>query len=428
MNLQSFNHNLNMINFKKTVLDNGLKVIVHEDKSTPMAVVNLLYDVGSKDENPERTGSAHLLEHLMFGGSVNIPSFDKEVQKAGGENNAFTSNDLTNYYIQLPSANLETGLWLESDRMLELSFSKKGFDIQKNVVIEEYKQRYLNQPYGDTWLLLRPMTYKTHPYKWPAIGSDISHIENITLDEIQQFFYEHYCPSNAILSITGNVNADKSFNLAEKWFGTIAKRKKRSRQLPVEPTQTEARRMEVSRNVPYDDITMAFHTCSRRSMEYYTTDLVSDLLAGGKSSRLYRHLVMEKKLFSNINAYLTGDSDPGLFIINGRLIDKIDMDRAYNEILEEIAEFILKPPERQELDKVKNKLEATRHYTHTNILHKAIDLAFYELLEDAGSINEEIRRYKKISCRQIQETAKSLFDPSNSSTLLYYSNKKTSHS
>ncbi len=413
-----------MISFSRTLLENGLKVIVHEDDSTPMAVVNILYDVGSSDEHPERTGSAHLLEHLMFGGSANIRAYDREVQKAAGENNAFTSNDITNYYIQLPAANLETGLWLESDRMQDLHFTQKGFDIQKNVVIEEFKQHYLNQPYGDMWMLLRPLAYKIHPYKWPTIGRDLAHIENITLDEIKEFYYEHYCPSNAILCISGNVKADHCFTLAEEWFGPIEKRKKTSRELPQEPRQRRSRKMNVSRDVPSDEIVLAYNMCGRKSPLYYTIDLISDLLAGGKSSRLFRHLVMEKKIFSSINAWITGDRDPGLFIIRGKPANNIGIEHAHEVILGEIGDFTRHPPSGKELLKVKNKLEATRQFAHANILQKAMDLAYHELLGDAGVINDEIGKYREISTTDIRETSGSLFDPGNSSTLYYCSNHK----
>lgn len=397
---------------------------MHRDDSTPMAVICMLFDAGSRDEDPERTGLAHLFEHLMFGGSVNIPSYDREVQKAGGENNAFTNNDVTGYYINLPSANLETGFWLESDRMLGLRLTQKRLDIQKNVVIEEYKQRYLNQPYGDIWLLLRPLAYKTHPYRWPAIGSDISHIEKISLEEAENFFNQHYCPSNAILSIAGNVDEDRSFKLVEKWFGSVEKRGNSSRDLPAEPPQDEARQMKVIRDVPYDEIIMAFHMCSRNSPAYYASDLISDLLAGGRSSRLYRRFVMDKRLFSNINAYITGDADPGLFIIRARLIKGIEMKRAYDEILGEINLLVNRPPGKHELTRVKNKLEATRQYSHTEILNKACDLAYYELLGDAGDLNSEIMKYRSISPQEIQETAKSIFNITNSSVIFYYSRPK----
>jgi zinc protease len=410
-----------MIGFERKTLENGLRVIIHEDDSTPMAVVNLLYDVGSSDEDPERTGSAHLLEHLMFGGSANIPSYDREVQRAGGENNAFTSNDITNYYLHLPAANVETGLWLESDRMLGLRFTQKGFDIQKNVVIEEFKQRYLNQPYGDIWMLLRPLAYKVHPYKWPTIGMDISHIEKITLEEIKRFYDEYYCPSNAILCITGNVKAGHCFGLAEKWFGPIEKREKTSRRLPAEPPRSRPRKTDVSRDVPAHEIVMAYNMCGRDTPLYYVHDLISDLLAGGKSSRLYRHLVMEKKLLTGVNAYITGDRDPGLFIVRGRPADGISIERAHSEILAGIDELTHRPPSGEELDKVKNKLEATRQYMHSDILHKAIDLSYQELLGDAEGINNEIALYRKITPGDILEAAASLFEPANSSTLFYRS-------
>jgi zinc protease len=414
-----------MIDFSRMRLDNGLRVIIHRDTSTPMAAVNLLYDAGSGDESPERTGLAHLLEHLMFGGSQNIPSYDKIVQKAGGENNAFTNNDITNYYIQLPAVNLETALWLESDRMLGLRLTEKGLAVQKSVVIEEFKQRYLNQPYGDIWLLLRPIAYKVHPYRWPTIGSEIAHIENTTLDEVENFFHEHYCPSNAVLTITGNVDEKNCMDQVRKWFGNIEKRKHSSRNLPREPEQEEARKLEVTRTVPYHDISIAFHMGSRMSADYYPADIISDLLSGGKSARLYRHLVMEKKIFSSINAYITGERDPGLFIIRGRIMKGIEMEHAREAINNEINDFISSPPGITELDKVKNKIEATRQYSHTDILHKAMDLSYYEILGGAEILNQELEKYRNITPGQVKETASKIFDADNSSTLLYYSNLKT---
>jgi zinc protease len=412
-----------MIGFERRTLDNGLRVIIHEDDSTPMAVVNVLYDVGSSDEDPERTGAAHLLEHLMFGGSVNVPSYDRVVQEAGGENNAFTSNDITNYYLHLPAAGLETGLWLESDRMLDLRFSQKGLDIQKHVVIEEFKQRYLNQPYGDIWMLLRPLAYRIHPYKWPTIGMDISHIEKITLDEIRQFYYEHYCPSNAILCITGNVKPDQCFGMVDKWFGPLVQRKKTRRQLPAEPPGSNPRHLDVSRDVPAHEIIMAYKMCERTSPLYHVHDLISDLLAGGKSSRLFRRLVMEKKLFLNVNAYITGDRDPGLFIVRGRPAEGTGIDRAREELLSEILDLAVNPPEVEELNKVKNKLEATRQYAHCDILHKAMDLAYQELLGDAAGVNSELALYRRIKPEDIRAAASSLFDPANSTTLFYRSSQ-----
>lgn len=412
-----------MIRYFKHTLTNGLRVVIHRDTSTPMAVINLLYDVGSKDEHPERTGISHLLEHLMFGGSVNIPSYDREIQRAAGENNAFTNNDITNYYLQVPSANIETGFWLESDRMLGLRFSKKTFDTQKQVVIEEFRQRYLNQPYGDIWLLLRPLAYEIHPYRWPTIGSNISHIENITLTGIRQYYSEHYCPSNAILSVAGNVNEKECVKMIEKWFGHIPPGKKSVRSLPAEPRRKKARKMVVSRDVPYHELVIACGMCGRNSAGYYAFDLISDLLAGGKSSLFYRNLIMESKKFSNIDAYITGDIDPGLFIIRGRVSGGIEPDDAHNALLELLKDFMSRPPEKYELNKVKNKLEATRQYAHTDNLHKAIDIAFHELLGDAGNINREIGNYRKVTPQTIQTRATKLFDPDNMSTLFYNSGK-----
>lgn len=414
-----------MIKFTRQTLDNGLRVIVHRDASTPMAVVNMLYDAGSRDEQESMTGLAHLLEHLMFGGSANIPSYDREVRKAGGENNAYTSNDITDYYVKLPAANLETGLWLESDRMLDLNLTQKGLDIQRNVVMEEFRQRYLNQPYGDMWMILRPLAYKKHPYRWPVIGKDISHIENITLEEVKTFYNEHYCPSNAILSITGNVEEDKCFSLARKWFESLGKRKKLGRRLPSEPIQRKASEMSVIRDVPYHEIIMVFRMCSRDDDCYYTADLMSDLLSGGRSSRLYRNLVMESKIFSSINAYITGDRDPGLFVVRGRLNGGVAIEEGHEHIKRELNTLIINPPGKRELDKVKNKYEATKQYAHSDILHKATDLAYYELLGDADLLNKEIGIYRKITSGQIEETARKILDMSNSSTLFYKSNQKS---
>jgi zinc protease len=412
-----------MIKYTRKTLDNGLKLIIHRDTSTPMAAINLLYDVGSRDENEAKTGSAHLLEHLLFGGTLNIPSYDKEVQKAGGENNAFTSNDITNYYIQLPAVNLETGFWLESDRMTGLQFTQKTFDIQKSVVIEEYKQRYLNQPYGDIWLLLRPLAYKKHPYKWPVIGTDISHIESMTLPDIEDFYNEHYCPSNAILTVAGNIKEDFCLELADKWFGNIARRKRKRRNLPVEPGQTKARIKEVNRNVPFHEIIIAYHMSSRGTRDYYSADLISDILAGGKSSRFYKELVKEKRVFSNLDAYITGDRDPGLFIVKGRLDEMTEMKKAHKEILRMLDIMSDTLPDNRELDKVKNRLEATKQYTHTSILHKAIDLSYQELMGDAGNLNKETEIYRNIKREEIREAARSILNPINSSTLFYYSTK-----
>lgn len=413
-----------MINLEKFVLDNGLKVIIHQDKSTPLVALNLLYNVGARDEHPEKTGFAHLFEHLMFGGSINIPDYDKPLQNAGGENNAFTNNDITNYYLTIPKENIETGFWLESDRMLCLDFSQKNLDIQRQVVIEEYKQRYLNQPYGDVWLLMRPLTYKVHPYQWPTIGKDIAHIEEAILEDVKNFFLNHYAPNNAILVAAGNITIKEVEKLTLDWFSGIKKRKIPARDLPVEPKQDTERRKTVYRDVPFDAIYKAFHMCGRSDTDFYVTDLISDLLSNGKSSRLYQHLVQEKRLFSELNAYLTGEIDPGLFVLAGKLIKGVEIEQAEEEIIKELGNIKNDPIPERELDKVKNKIESTLVFEETNILNKAMSLAFHELLGDARNINREVNKYKAVKQTDIMEIATNLFVPENCSTLYYKAEKR----
>jgi zinc protease len=412
-----------MIKFDRFTLDNGLKVLVHEDRSTPLVALNLLYEVGSRDEDPTMTGLAHLFEHLMFGGSVNIPEFDTPLQLVGGENNAFTSNDITNYYITVPSANIETAFWLESDRMLELDFSQKNLDTQKNVVIEEFNQRYLNQPYGDAILKIRPMAYKVHPYRWPTIGMDISHIEKTNIDQIKAFFYSHYAPNNAVLTLTGNISSDKALMLAEKWFGPIEKRTIRKRSLPSEPPQNEARSLTISKDVPSDALYKVWHVCDRKSPDFYTLDLITDLLAGGESGRLYTKLVRERKLFSEINAYISSDIDPGLLIVNGKLMKGIDLNNAEEGVNEVIAGLLEKIGIAEEMEKVKNKFEASTVFQNTSILNKAINLAFCELLGNPDLINTEAESYRKVTMNMVFDSVSKYFSPENSSTLYYRSTK-----
>jgi predicted Zn-dependent peptidase len=412
-----------MVKFERIILGNGLKVLVHEDRSSPLVAMNILYNVGSRDEDPSMTGLAHLFEHLMFGGSVNIPEYDKPLQMAGGENNAYTSNDITNYYLTIPSENIETGFWLESDRMLELDFSQKNLDIQRNVVIEEFNQRYLNQPYGDTLLKLRPLAYKVHPYRWPTIGMNITHIENAGLDEIKKFFFSHYAPNNAILSITGNIDPEKAFRLTDKWFGQIDKRKIKNRNLPVEPLQLEERILTIEKDVPADAIYKAWHTGPRSSPDFYSLDLITDLLAGGESGRLYTKLVRDLKLFSEINAYLTADIDPGLIIIQGKLMKGIDIQLADKAILDVITDLENSTGIKKEMEKVKNKFESSTVFSNTSILNKAVNLSFYELLGDPGLINREIDLYQGVNVERVIETIKKHFTPSNCSTLYYKSNR-----
>ncbi len=410
-----------MIEFDKFTLNNGLRVLVHKDSSSPIVAMNILYDVGARDEDPERTGFAHLFEHLMFGGSKNIPVYDEPLQKVGGENNAFTNNDITNYYLTLPANNLETGFWLESDRMMALDFSQKSLDIQKNVVIEEYKQRYLNQPYGDVSLLLRPLSYKVHPYRWPTIGESIDHIKNATLNDVKSFFYSHYAPNNAILSISGNVETEQIYKLTEKWFGAIEKRDIAVRKLDKEPKQTGARELTEKRDVPSNAIYMAFHMCDRKSELYHATDLLSDILSNGLSSRLYQSLVKEKRLFSNINGYISGSIDPGQFIISGNLMNGISVDEAIKATNYQLEKLKLKEIPDEELVKVKNKLESSLVFSEISILNKAMNLGYYELLGNAQLANMEIDKYRKVTPGKMQTIAQELFDSQNSSTLYYLS-------
>ena len=413
-----------MIKFERFTLDNGLKVITHSDPSTNIVAFNLLYNVGSRDESPERTGFAHLFEHLMFEGSRHIPSFDNPLQMVGGDNNAFTNNDITNYYITLPKENLETAFWLESDRMFGLDFSKKKLDIQKNVVIEEFNQRYLNQPYGDIYLLLRPLAYTMHPYQWATIGKDISHIKNASLQEVKDFFYHHYAPNNAILSVAGNITKNEIEILANKWFGPIESRNIKARNLPKEPKQLQARSLTVNRQVPFNAIYKAFHMSSKLHPDYYTTDLISDLLANGNSSRLYQNLSKERHLFSDINAYISGDIDEGLFVVAGKLMKGISIDEAENAINEELLKIGTDEISNYELEKVKNKFESVYQFGQLNALNKAMELAYQELLGDANRINQEIDNYRKVTKTDIKKVAKELFNVNNSSTLYYLTNQE----
>lgn len=408
-----------MIRINKYCLPNGLRLIHHQDKETQMVALNLLYDVGSKDENPNRTGFAHLFEHLMFGGSVNIPDFDTPLQKAGGENNAWTSNDITNYYSVVPRQNVETAFWLESDRMLGLDFSEKSLSVQKQVVIEEFKQRNLNQPYGDIPLLIRPLAYKVHPYRWPTIGKRVEHIEQVKLEDVKSFFYKHYAPNNAILAVTGNISFEKTVDLTEKWFGPIERRDIELRNLPIEPVQESARFQEVSRPVPLDSITKVYHMCRRMDKEYHCFDLLSDILSNGRSSRLFQRLVMDRKLFADIDASITGDIDAGLFMIKGKVNKGVSLEDADRAIVEELRRLGENEVSSYELQKVVNKFESNDLFSNINYLNKATNLAYYELLDKAENIDSEIEKYKGVTSRMLKELAERAFVEENSSTLYY---------
>jgi len=397
--------------------------LFNEDKTTPLVAINILYNVGSRDENPEKTGFAHLFEHLMFGGSKNIPSFDEPLQMVGGENNAFTSNDITNYYITLPTDNIETGLWLESDRMNELDFSEQSLKVQQNVVVEEYRQRYINQPYGDVWLLLRPLAYKVHPYRWPTIGERIDHITDATIDDVKSFFYQHYAPNNAILSLSGNINSKEALALIEKWFGNIESRNVAPRNLPVEPQQTERRELTVTGKVLYDAVYKSWHMPQRLDKGYYVCDVITDLLSSGKSARLYQILVKEKKLFSEINAYVTGDADPGLLIIGGKTMKGVDVKDADMAIQEVIADLSNTSVSERELKKVQNKYATNLMLGHTNALNKAMGLGYYEVLGNADLLNMEMENFNAITPEDISLTSRKLLCETNCSTLFYLAEK-----
>ena len=409
-----------MIRFEKFVLQNGLRVIVHQDTSTPMAVMNIMYDVGARDEEPERTGFAHLFEHLMFGGSINIPTYDSPLQMAGGENNAYTSNDITNYYIQLPAENLETAFWLESDRMLSLAFGEKSLDVQRKVVCEEFKEHYLNKPYGDVWHKMRELAYKVHPYRWMTIGKELSHIENAKLDDVKNFFFKHYRPNNAILVVAGNVTVEKIKELAEKWFADIPAGEKYVRKLPQEPPQTEARKLEVKAEVPLDAFYKCWHIYPRNDKRYYIADLITEVLSGGGSSRLFQSLVKEKKMFSAIECYHSGSLDAGTLVIEGKLVKGIKMEDAEKAVEAELEKMRTEKVTTTELQKVKNKVESLIAFEDMSLTNRANSLAFYELLGDAGQMNHELEKYNVVTAEDILNESQVIFRAANSNTLYYF--------
>jgi zinc protease len=410
-----------MIHFERFILDNGLRVIVHEDHSTPMAVVNVMYDVGARDEDPDRTGFAHLFEHLMFGGSINIDDYDMPLQLAGGENNAYTSSDVTNYYIQLPAENLETAFWLESDRMLSLAFNEKSLEVQRKVVCEEFKEGYLNKPYGDVWFKIREMAYQQHPYRWLTIGKELSHIENAKLEDVKNFFFQHYRPVNAVLVVAGHVNVQQVKDLAQKWFGDIPSGEKPARNLPLEPKQTAPRKKEVIADVPLDAFYKNWHIYTRLDKRYYVADLITEILGGGGSSRLYQSLVKEKKLFSNIECYHFGTVDAGLLTIEGKLIKGVSMQDAERAVEEELDKLKQHGIDDKELVKVKNRTEAVIAFEDMSLTNRAGSLAFYEVLGDATLMNTELARYQAVTAEELLNESRIIFTEDNSNTLYYRS-------
>ncbi len=413
-----------MINYHRFILENGLRVLVHEDESTPMVAMNVLYNVGAKDESPERTGFAHLFEHLMFGGSLNVPNFDSPIQLAGGENNAFTNSDITNFYNIVPAENIETTFWLESDRMLSLNFSEKSLDKQRKVVVEEFKETCLNEPYGDVWHHLMDLAYQKHPYRWPTIGLVPEHVEQATMEDVKSFFYKFYRPNNAILVVAGNCNLEQVKQLTKKWFNEIPKGAVSPRNLPQEPMQTELRRKTHEATVPLDAIHLAFHIPDRLSPDYYVIDLISDILCNGQSSRLYRKLLKNEELFSDIDCYITGTVDPGLLVIDGKPADGISMEAAEAAIWAELELLKQEELSKIELQKIKNKAESTLIFSELNILTKAMNLAYFEMLGNAALINDEAEMYQNITAKDIQGQANKILIKENCSVLIYKADGK----
>lgn len=408
-----------MIDYTQHTLANGLRVIVNRDRQSKLAAVNLLYGVGARNEDPDRTGFAHLFEHLMFRGTRRIPNFDLPVQMASGDNNAFTNNDYTDFHITLPTGNIETALWLESDRMEGLDITPEKLRTEQKVVIEEYRQRYLNQPYGDQTLLLRALAYERHPYRWAAIGRTPDHIAGATLEEVRAFYRRYYRPANAILSISADMDEQRMIALAERWFSGLEARTAEQAEIPAEPEQTAPRRQEVERDVPATTVTVAYHMGARRSPDFYTADAVSDLLSGGDSSRLYRELVRTQRLLTSVNAYITGDIDPGLFIFTGQLADGVEPEAVEEAFAREIDRLQEGGVSEYELEKVRNKFEANTLFGELNIMNKAMNLGFYAMLGDLELVNGELARYRAVGEEEIRSFCRRTFRPENSSTLIY---------
>ncbi len=411
-----------MVDYKEHKLPNGLQVIVHEDHDTPVVCLNVLYKVGSRNELPHKTGFAHLFEHLMFGGSKNVPNFDEPLQAVGGDNNAFTNPDITNYYITVPSANVETAFWLESDRMMSLSFNPEVLEVQRKVVIEEFKQRYLNQPYGDVWLKLRPLAFEKHPYSWPTIGKEISHIEDATMDDVKSFFNAHYHPGNAVLVLAGDITEEKALELTSKWFGPIPGKDQDVAEVAKEPEQKQAKKMEIKAKVPADALYKVYHMPGRIGKDYHSADLLSDLLGRGKSSILHQELVKKKPMFSSLSAHVTGSFDPGLFVISGKLLPGVSMEDADKEV-QKVIEPIYKGVEAREVEKVKNQAEATTIFAEVDLLNRAMGLAYAAFLGDIDLINTELDLIKSVTAEDIVESAKKILREENSTTLYYLSEK-----
>jgi len=409
-----------MIHFERFMLQNGLTVLVHPDYSTPMAVVNIMYNVGARDEHPEKTGFAHLFEHLMFGGSINIAEYDEPLQMAGGENNAYTTNDLTNYYLQVPVQNLETAFWLESDRMLSLAFSDKSLDVQRKVVCEEFKEHYINKPYGDVWHKLRELAYTQHPYRWMTIGKELKHVEDASLTDVKNFFYKHYTPANAILVVAGPVTTEQVRLLAEKWFGSIAPGLRYNRQLPQEPEQQTDRVLDVQSSVPVDALYKVWHMAARMEPGYYPAELITEIMGGGSSSRLYQRLVKEQQLFTGIDCYHYGSVERGLMTVEGKLVKGVTMEQAEKAVEQEIEKLMQEGVTENELQKAKNKTESVVAFEDMSLMNRANNLAFYELLGDANLMNTELAKYQEVSSEELLLEVRTIFRKGNCNTMRYF--------
>ncbi|MFI3259082.1 MAG: pitrilysin family protein [Rikenellaceae bacterium] len=409
-----------MINYKEKILENGLRVVVGRDRSSKLAAVNMLYCVGARNENPSQTGFAHLFEHLMFKGTEQFPSFDDVVQSASGENNAFTNNDYTDFYITLPKVSIELALAIEADRMRGLRLTDEVLEMEKRVVVEEYKQRYLNQPYGDLMMLVRDMCYKDHPYRWATIGLSPDHITSATMEQVRSFYDRFYRPSNCILSISADIEEEELFEMCEFHFGGIeVSSEAEAVVIPEEREQREARRTEVERDVPATYIVIAFHIGGRTDRNFFVSDVISDLLAGGDSGRLYQHLVKEQGLLSSVNAYVTGDKDPGLFMFTGQLLPETTVEQAEAALWGEIEQLKSELADGYELEKVKNKFEANTLFGEINVMNKAMNMGFYSMVGDLALINREVEIYRGIEAEEIRSVATELFTPSRSNTLIY---------
>ena len=408
-----------MIEYNTFTLSNGLRVVHNYDGATAMVALNVMYNVGARDESPEMTGMAHLFEHLMFGGSVNVPDFDGAIENAGGMNNAWTSNDYTNFYDIVPAQNVETAFWVESDRMLSLAFSDKALEVQRNVVIEEFKQTCLNRPYGDMSHYLRAMVYKHHPYRYPVIGKEISHIEKVTQDDVKEFFYSHYAPNNAVLSVSGNVSFDETCRLAEKWFGSIPVRNIAPRNYPQEPEQVEARREDVKGNVPQLAMVKAFRMPGYGQPNYIECDIITDLLASGRSSRFYRNLLMTTGAFTEIDASIIGSDEPGFMMLNCKLTENDDasINKAESLIMNEVQRLIDGDVSDYELTRTINRFESNFMFSSMGFMAKAQSLANYVMHNE--DVNDVVNRYRKVTIDDIARVASEIFVPEKSSTLIY---------